>query len=143
MMRLVLSAAVCAATLALLPAAATWKPEYAQLSDQQRQWFRSQRVPGRSYSCCSEADGAQAQENIVGGGYRVRFTARRSASTDPTQVTEEDSGWMDVPAEAVIHEPNLHGLPVVWYWWKPERSLAGAPSSFTLTIRCYAPGAGL
>jgi hypothetical protein len=120
--------------MAPFAAIATWRPEYAQLSDQERQWFRTQRVPGKGYTCCSEADGAQAQEDISGEHYRVRFTARRHPSIDMTQFVEEDSGWMDVPDEAVIREPNKHGSPVVWYYWK-----AGA----TLTIRCYAPGPGL
>lgn len=100
------------------------------MSDADRDWFRSQRVPGKGYSCCSEADGAQAQEDIRGEHYRVRFTARRYADGS---FEDEDSGWVDVPDDAVIREPNRHGVPVVWYHWV----------GLVLKIRCYAPGAGL
>jgi hypothetical protein len=119
--------------LALVSSAAnvTWKPEYAQLSNQERQWFKDQKNPKTQVPCCSEADGAQAQEDISNGHYRVRFVARTF-----TSAPDVDSGWMDVPDEAVIQEPNRHGSPVVWYYWKQ-----GSNSPLLLMIRCYAPGA--
>ncbi len=37
-----------------------------------------------------------------------------------------------VPDEAVIHDPNRNGAPVVWWGWQDK-----------LFIRCYSPGAGI
>lgn len=98
--------------------------QYAQVDPATREWFRSQRVPGGErvgQSCCSEADGTTAEEDIRGDHYWIRFQARGI-----------DSGWMQVPDEVVIHEPNRHGAPVVWWFYNN-----GKPA-----IRCYAPGSG-
>jgi hypothetical protein len=119
----------------LVSAMATWRPEYAQMDPQDREWFRSQRNPTTNVPCCNEADGAKAQEDIIDGHYRARFTARKypASTSDPLAFEEVDSGWMDVPDDTVIKQANRHGAPVVWWWWKDG----------LLSIRCYAPGAGL
>lgn len=110
------------------PAFAVWRPEYAQLySPEEREWFRSQRNPQTGSLCCSEADGTYAEEDIRGNEYWTRFEFRRSAGAEP-----ERTGWVKVPPECVIHNPNRHGAPTVWWYWNGEPG-----------IRCYAPGAGL
>lgn len=109
------------------PAGATWRPEYSQLDPALRQWYRDQRNPKTTIPCCSEADGAQAQEDIRQDSYWVRFEARGI-----------DSGWMEVPADSVLKTPNLHRRPVVWWYFD-----GGIVSVQTLKIQCYAPGPGL
>lgn len=104
--------------------------QYAQVDPRLRQWFRDQKVPGTQSSCCSESDGVYAEEDIRDGHYWTRFVARQY--NDGAPVTEIQSEWMQVPDEAVIHDPNRHGAPVVWWGWNGG-----------LTIRCYAPGGGV
>lgn len=103
--------------------------QYAQLDPAIGKWFRDQKVPGTSRSCCSEADGASAEEDIRQGKYWVRFTAKQY--NDGAPPIEIDSGWMQVPDEAVIdNEPNLNGGAIVWWGWQDR-----------LFIRCFVPGA--
>lgn len=104
--------------------------QYAQVDPKTRQWFRDQKVPGSDIKCCSEADGVFAEEEIRGTHYWVRFVAKQYNDGAPT--TEIESGWMQVPDEAVIHEPNRHGAAVVWWGWQDR-----------LFIRCFIPGAGI
>lgn len=106
---------------------ATWKPEYAQLSPEMRQWYRDQKNPHTKVPCCSEADGVQAREDIRGEHYWVRFEARGI-----------DSDWMQVPDEAVIKGANRNGAPIVWYYFDN-----GMQTLANLRVRCFIPGAGL
>ena len=107
-----------------------YEGQYAQVDPSTRQWFRDQKVPGTNRQCCSEADGAYAEEEIRKGHYWVNFVARQHNEGAPPTVIQ--SGWMLVPDEAVIHEPNRHGAQVVWWGWQDR-----------LFIRCYAPGGGV
>jgi hypothetical protein len=83
-----------------------------------RDWFRSQKSPKTGALCCNEADGLFAEEDIRDGHYWARWSGH---------------DWLPVPDEVVIHDPNRHGAPVVW--WYVERGVT--------KIRCYAPGGGV
>ena len=67
--------------------------------------------------CCSFADGVAVEDpdwETKDGHYRVRLK----------------EGWIDVPDDAVITEPNRAGRTMVW----PMRGYLG------VTIRCFMPG---
>jgi hypothetical protein len=103
------------------------------LSNTEKQWFRDQLVPGgaaRGASCCSDADGTYAEEEIRNGRYWTRFQYKKWDATISNYV-DVSSDWMEVPPEVVL-STNHHGAPVVW-WWIPGGKLV---------IRCYAPGSG-
>jgi hypothetical protein len=114
--------------------------QYAQMDPTVRQWFRSQRVPGgarKGGSCCSEADGVYAEEDIRADAdgtshYWVRFEAR-------SRVVD----WMKVPDEVVIHDPNRNGAPVVWWGANEYYNDGVPPAGAHIIIFCYAPGAGI
>jgi hypothetical protein len=110
--------------------------QYAQVDPAVRQWFRSQKSPRTGISCCDEADGAYAEEEIREGHYRTRFTWRFCFARECQDL---DSGWMDVPDDVVIHDPNRHGAPVVWW----ARASGTDAASAKVRIRCYAPGGGV
>lgn len=110
---------------------------HAQMDPAERQWFRSQKVPGQNYRCCDEADGTYAEEELRGGKYWTRFTWRHYGEGDLT-LHEVQSDWMEVPEAAVIHDANRHGAPTVWWSWQ-----GGYGADAKVFIRCYAPGAGL
>lgn len=105
--------------------------QYSQSSPEIRKWFRSQENPTTHMNCCSEADGVYAQDDIRDGHYWTRFTAKIFSG-------DLDSGWMQVPDDTVIHDPNRNGAPVVW--WKVEST--DSDGTIKLGIRCFAPGAG-
>ena len=98
---------------------------WAQLPQGQRDWFRSQKVPAGPHagqSCCNEADGVYAEEDMRDGKFWVRFDAHGTAVD-----------WMEVSSDVVLSVPNLHGRAVVWYWWENGKA----------RIRCFIPGAGI
>jgi hypothetical protein len=67
--------------------------------------------------CCSDADGFAVSDpdwESKDGHYRVRV----------------DNEWVDVPADAVITEPNRYGRTMVW----PSKGTLGT------SIRCFMPG---
>jgi hypothetical protein len=111
----------------MLVVSVTWKPEYAQLNPELRQWFRDQKNPTTKVPCCSEADGSQAREDIRGEHYWVRFEARGI-----------DSEWMPVPDETIIRGANRNGAPIVWWYFDN-----GVQNLANLRIRCFVPGPGL
>lgn len=87
-----------------------------------KEWFDGLRSP-RGAPCCSTTDGwyppADAvQWDIAGNKYRVLI----------------EGAWYDVPADAVIAEPNRFGRAVVWY----RRDQDGK-----VVIVCFLPGAGI
>ena len=128
---------ILATLLWVAPAHAVWRAEMAQeFAPEDGRWLRNQHVPagnGKGNSCCNEADGTYAQEDLRGDHYWVRYHFRYYRG-DGT-MAEGDTDWMPVPDDAVIHDPNRHGAPVVWYFF------AGDPQH--PQVRCYAPGAGL
>jgi hypothetical protein len=124
----------------LSPAHARWREEYAQLSPQERQWWRDQKNPQTHVPCCSTADGTYAQEDIRNGVYwtRFKYEVTRTGQDETTRKEELDSGWMEVPKEVILDTtPNMHGAPAVW-WGVNYPGQGGAPVPF---IRCFAPGA--
>ena len=101
--------------------------QYDNVAPSVRQWFRSQKSPKTGGLCCSEADGIYAEEDLRQGHYWTRFQFIGVAGDS------EQSGWMQVPDEVVIHDPNRQGAPVVWYFFQ----------NGAVAIRCYAPGGGV
>jgi hypothetical protein len=100
--------------------------QYAQVDPVVREWFRNQLSPRTGGNCCSEADGAYAEEDIRAGDYWTRWPL-------------SEGRWYQVPDDVVIHDPNRNGAPVVW-WYSEINPATGANE---LKIRCYAPGGGV
>lgn len=77
----------------------------------------------RGISCCDTADGfpAEVEWDTKGERYRVRI----------------EGEWYDVPADAVLEQPNRLGYPMVWFTWQYENSVKTKP-----LIRCFIAGAG-
>lgn len=95
--------------------------KWAQLTQAQRNWLQHRQIPNKpGYSCCTDADADEVEEDIRDGHYWAR-----------SNVTGRQ--WIQIPNEVVIHEPNRYGQPVAWWYW-PEGKL---------TARCYAPGSGI
>jgi len=107
--------------------------EFAQYSDEQRDWLRTQKSPkNANIPCCNESDGTKAEEDIRDGHYWVSFEACYFPGNYAPAVCSI-KGPMMVPDEAVIKGPNMIGRAVVWYSWENR----------AVRIRCYVPGAGL
>ena len=73
--------------------------------------------------CCSMADGetvADPDWDSKDGHFRVRL----------------DGGWIEVPDDAVITEPNLFGRTMVW----PIRFEGQNFEGQNIVIRCFMPG---
>ena len=86
-----------------------------------RTWF--EKLTSGKGPCCSDADGSVVLDSdweSKDGHYRVRIKDK----------------WWDVPAEAVITEPNKVGRTMVWpiYYWNGN-------SLDRVDIRCFMPGA--
>ena len=99
--------------------------QWAQVSPEIQQWFKSQKVPGGNYmgqSCCDISDGVYAEEDIENGQYVVSF-----------EIYGKQYRRMRVPDEVVIKHPNMHGRSVVWVSF-----LNGEAA-----IRCFIPGSGI
>jgi hypothetical protein len=84
-------------------------------------WF--EKLSSGKGPCCSDADGSVVLDTdweSKDGHYRVRIKDK----------------WWDVPAEAVITEPNKVGRTMVWpiYYWNSN-------SLDRVDIRCFMPGA--
>jgi hypothetical protein len=131
MKSMVLSVLLCGASICY--GRELYPGQYAQVDPDVRQWFKDQKSPKTHISCCSEADGSYAEEEIRDGHYWTRF-AWRFAFNGAYQ--EMHSDWMEVPDDVVIHDPNRHGAPVVWWTWESGMT----PDIAKPRIRCYAPG---
>lgn len=103
--------------------------QYAKVRPDLQEWFQSQKEPLTGKSCCSEADGREAEEDIIQGHFWARWCLFYAGDDKPCTRT----AWIPVPDEVVIREPNRNGAPVVWYTYE-----SGVPK-----IRCYVPGAGI
>jgi hypothetical protein len=113
MRKLVAITLAASALLAAMPGLARDDGRYA--NSPLKPWF-DQLKSGRGI-CCSDADGVAISDpdwESKDGHFRVRL----------------DGEWIDVPADAVITEPNRAGRTMVW----PLRGALG------VSIRCFLPG---
>lgn len=96
---------------------------HINLDPNERDWFGEQIIPNglnKGNSCCSQADGEFAEEEIRGGHYWARWPKSLGL-------------WHQVPDEAVIKKPNPHGRSAVWW--------GGSATANTIYVRCFIPGA--
>ena len=87
-------------------------------------WWESLRSP-QGVPCCALYDGEFVEWEYSAdspSGYRVFLQGE----------------WHDVPALAVIQEPNLHGRAVVW----PAYTRNAKGEVVSVIVRCFLPGAG-
>jgi hypothetical protein len=93
-------------------------------------WFKSLKNKVGE-PCCDTGDGqhAEAEWDMAKGGYKV-LLRHPHRPNEPGQ-------WFDVPYSAVIDQPNLSGIAMVWWW--PSYAMDG---SMTPKWRCFIPGAG-
>ena len=104
--------------------------QWAFLSSDLREWFKSLRSRSHGTPCCEEADGEHVADvdwdtHLEGAGnmhYRVYLLG----------------AWRDVPDGAIITEPNRYGQAVVW----PVYARAASGQKEFSFIRCFLPGAG-
>ena len=93
---------------------------YAQTNPDLHAWFN--KLSSGKGLCCDFAEGKRVDDvdwdtGGPNGNYRVRL----------------DGEWIDVPADAVVTEPNKFGPSVVW----PMFGNGGQT-----TVRCFLPGSG-
>ncbi len=116
------------ATLVRSHARALYPGQYAQYTDQERAWFRTQRSP-KGIPCCDVADGHRTTWRHGDKGYEVPIT-------DDAQVIR----WLAVPAEAVIENAkNPTRDSIVWY---RDYGPTFPNDSERWAIRCFVPGDG-
>jgi hypothetical protein len=91
-------------------------------------WFKSLKNKAGE-GCCDTGDGhrVEAEWDMAKAGYRV-LLKHPDRPTEPGQ-------WFDVPESAVINQPNLSGVAMVWWW--PSYSAHG---EMTPMWRCFIPG---
>jgi hypothetical protein len=113
---------VVLSVVAITDASARDYGQYRDVDPAIREWVQGLKDKS-GQGCCATADGhpAEYEWDTAGNRYRVRI---------------EDE-WYDVPAEAVVDEPNKLGYATVWYWWSWE--LDGKK---TFHIRCFLRGPG-
>jgi hypothetical protein len=124
--------------------------QWAQADPDIRQWFNDQWVPGTGMSCCSVADGVQAEEDIRldadgTSHYWARFTIHNAVTGE-----DIDIPWTRVPHGAVLKGPfpPSIGQPIVWWTAQWDNSRTGAikrdeHGSPAIIVRCYKPGSGV
>jgi hypothetical protein len=93
-------------------------------------WFKSLKSKSGA-ACCDdgEAEHAEAVWDMARGGYRVFLK-------NPSN-PDEGGKWFHVPGHAVVEQPNLNGVAMVW--WSPFCDING---TMTPVVRCFIPGAG-
>jgi hypothetical protein len=91
-------------------------------------WFKSLKNKVGE-PCCDTGDGehAAAEWDMAKGGYKV-LLKHPHRPNEPGQ-------WFDVPYSAVIDQPNLSGIAMVWWW--PSYDMHG---EMTPRWRCFIPG---
>ncbi len=96
--------------------------QYGNVDPAIREWVEGLKDK-TGQGCCATADGhpAEYEWDIAGNHYKVRI----------------EGEWHDVPAEAVIDEPNRLGYATVWYWWTFDHD-----GQKTYHIRCFLRGSG-
>jgi hypothetical protein len=113
--------AVFVTILLILQSAYARDPDGRFANSPLKPWF--EKLSSGKGPCCSDADGSVVLDSdweSKDGHYRVRIKDK----------------WWDVPAEAVITEPNRVGRTMVW----PIYNWNGA-SLDRVDIRCFMPGA--
>jgi hypothetical protein len=91
-------------------------------------WFKSKKSPKTGIGCCSISDAVLVDEDIRYDEQGIgHYWAQWKGS----------GGYLLVPDEVVIHEPNFNGSPVVWWAYSNDGS------ERTISITCYVPGAKL
>src|SRR6516165_544454 len=102
-----LSAVTILSALAYAPARAhDPSGQWASLSSDMREWFKSLRSGSHGTPCCEEADG----EHIADVDWDTQ-----EGSTGETHYRVFLLGaWREVPDAAVVTEPNRYGPAVVW-----------------------------
>jgi hypothetical protein len=113
--------AVFVTILLILQSAYARDPDGRFANSPLKPWF--EKLSSGKGPCCSDADGSVVLDSdweSKDGHYRVRIRDK----------------WWDVPAEAVITEPNRVGRTMVWpiYNWTGD-------SLDRVDIRCFMPGA--
>jgi hypothetical protein len=93
-------------------------------------WFKSLKNKA-GQPCCDSGDGqhAQAEWDMAKSGYRVLLKHPHRPN--------EPGRWFDVPYSAVIDQPNMSGIAMVWWW--PFYDIDG---SMTPMWRCFIAGTG-
>ena len=93
-------------------------------------WFKSLKNKA-GQPCCDSGDGqhAQAEWDMAKSGYRVLLKHPHRPN--------EPGKWFDVPYSAVIDQPNMSGIAMVWWW--PFYDIDG---SMTPMWRCFIAGTG-
>jgi hypothetical protein len=92
-------------------------------------WFKALRSKDGTWCCDGgDAEHAEAEYDTTKDGYRV-FLKDPARPDDPGQ-------WFDIPPGAFIEQPNLNGIPMVW--WYPSYN----GTSLVPKFRCFIPGAG-
>jgi hypothetical protein len=82
--------------------------------------------------CCDSGDGehAEAEWDMAKRGYKIMLK-------HPHRPTEPGK-WFDVPDSAVVDQPNLSGVAMVW--WFPIYTYVDG--SMTPEVLCFIPGPG-
>lgn len=87
-------------------------------------WF--DQLASKKGMCCSFADGVTVKD--------VDWDTATGDDGKTHYRVFLEGGWVPVPDEAVIEEPNRYGPAVVWPYRGPEPGI---------NIRCFMPGAGM
>jgi hypothetical protein len=122
------------------------KPDYSDVPDNIRSWFKSVKSPNK-VPCCDIADGHRTtwQSGMADdefSGYEVPILADVDPDTcEPEDVdcvhpsAKAETVWVRVPKTAVVYNAgNPTGSAVVWYVRQGVR---------TWHIRCFVPGEGI
>jgi hypothetical protein len=88
---------------------------FANSPPELKQWFNG--LHSGKGPCCSDADGTAVSD--------VDWKSR-----DGHYVVRLEDGWIDVPDDAVITEPNRIGRTMVWPMYRDGKEV----------IRCFMPG---
>ena len=99
-----------------------------------RDWFNG--LASEKGPCCSNADGITIQDpdvDSVEGRYTVHICVKFQVSGADWGACKE-KGWLPVPDDALVKEPNRFGPAVVWPY----------PNGNNETrVRCFLPGSGV
>jgi hypothetical protein len=96
-------------------ASARDRGQFANTTPEMKEWFNS--LTSGKGPCCSDADGSALSDvdwESNDGHYRVRIR----------------NEWVDVPDDAVLHQPNKAQRTMVWPVYKDGHPI----------VRCFIPG---